>query len=179
MRIREACAADAPAIAIVHVKSWYTAYAGVVSDDYLARLSYRRREDHWRKVLSQTNHPEFVYVAEDASGRVVGFASGGPERDRHPVYKGELYTIYLLEHCQRQGSGRQLVLSVVQRLLRQNWDSMLVWVLAANPACAFYEALGGEWVAQRVIDVGGTPLPEVAYGWRDIRGVSEPAQLDQ
>jgi len=32
----------------------------------------------------------FTYVAEDESGEVIGFASGGEERPGDPVYKGDL-----------------------------------------------------------------------------------------
>ena len=44
MLIREASPTDAAAIARVHVDSWRTTYAGIVPADYLANLSYTRRE---------------------------------------------------------------------------------------------------------------------------------------
>lgn len=92
--IREAVAPDAAAIARVHVDCWRTTYAGIVPHDYLANLSYGRREQMWRDVLSAQQPATFVYVAEAADGQVVGFASGGPERSGHAVYTGELYAIY-------------------------------------------------------------------------------------
>jgi hypothetical protein len=45
---------------------------------------------------------------------------------------------------------------------------MIVWALEANPACRFYQRLGGVPVAAQTIDIGGQSLPEVAYGWPDI-----------
>jgi hypothetical protein len=39
---------------------------------------------------------------------------------------------------------------------------MLVWVLADNPACMFYEAIGGQKVYEKQIDIGGVMLNEVA-----------------
>ena len=50
---------------------------------------------------------------------------------------------------------------------------MLVWVLKDNqPACRFYESLGGEPVGRKAIAIGGTDLVEVSYGWRDIAGLA-------
>jgi hypothetical protein len=95
MLIREAEITDAAAIARVHVDSWRTTYVGIVPTDHLAGLSYEQREQEWHRTLSIPTGLEFVYVAEDTAGNVIGFAWGGPERSGHPVYKGELFAIYL------------------------------------------------------------------------------------
>jgi FR47-like protein len=62
-----------------------------------------------------------------------------------------------------------LVGAVVKRLARAGIDSMLVWVLAANPSRRFYEALGGRQVCEKQIEIGGVMLDEIAYGWADVR----------
>lgn len=47
--------------------------------------------------------------------------------------------------------------------------SMLAaWVLEANSACNFYTALNGQKIQHKEIDIGGSKLIEVAYGWTDI-----------
>ena len=109
-------------------------------------------------------------MAETAAGEVVGFAASGPERSGNEIYQGELYAIYLLEAYQRQGVGQQLTRAVVNDLLLHGLSSILVWVLADNPSRAFYEALGGQYVAEQQITIGSAQLTEVAYGWRDIHG---------
>ncbi len=167
--IRTAAAGDAAAIAKAHVDSWRTTYAGIMPDDYLARLSYDGRERVWRKILAEPARREFVYVAEDETREVVGFTSGGPERSGDPAHRGELYAVYLLENFQRRGIGRRLILSVAERLLQAGLDSMLAWVLAKNPSRGFYAALGGEVVSEKPTEVGGAKLMEVAYGWKDLR----------
>jgi ribosomal protein S18 acetylase RimI-like enzyme len=167
--IREARPEDAAAIARIHVDSWRSTYKGIVPDEHLAGLSYERREQGWREALSNPDNRSFVYVAEDEAGNVVGFASGGPEREGHPDYKGELYAIYLFAQFQRRGLGRQLTQAVARRLLKAGISSMLVWVLADNPGRAFYEALGGTYLSEKKITIGEKELVEVAYGWRDIR----------
>jgi L-amino acid N-acyltransferase YncA len=172
MLIRMAQWADAVAIAAVHVDSWRTTYAGILPDDYLANLSYERRERWWRDTLSTPSGTEFIYVVEDAGRNVIGFAAGGAERSGDAIYSGELYAIYLLDRHQRQGIGRRLTVAVVNRLLHEGFSSMLVWVFAANSSRAFYEALGGQQVYEKSVTIGGVQLVEVAYGWRDIQGLA-------
>jgi hypothetical protein len=45
---------------------------------------------------------------------------------------------------------------------------MLLWVLAANPACRFYESLGGVRLDSKWEVFGSTRLEEVAYSWPDL-----------
>src|SRR5215470_14170692 len=169
MLIRDASPTDAAAIARVHVDSWRTTYAGIVPADYLANLSYARREQFWRDILSTPTSSRCVYVAAQHTGEIVGFASGGPERNGNAVYRGELYAIYLLAPSQRQGLGRRLTMAVIQRLLQCGLPSMLVWVLAANPGRAFYTMLGGQQIYEKTTTIGAAQLVEVAYGWPDLR----------
>jgi hypothetical protein len=50
---------------------------------------------------------------------------------------------------------------------------MLVWVLTNNTqARRFYEVLGGHYVREQNITIGGVDLTEVAYGWKDITGLA-------
>src|SRR4051812_39732747 len=112
MKIRPADPNDADAIAKVHVDSWRTTYKGLVPDDYLASLAYEQRAEMWRDILTNFAETNFVYVAEAGHNQIVGFVSGGPERNNDPIYVGELYAIYLLDAYQRQGIGRQLMLAL-------------------------------------------------------------------
>ena len=119
---------------------------------------------------SRREHP---YVAEEGSQGVIGFAAGGPENTGDPVYRGELYAIYLLDTHQRKRVGRRLIARVAERLAHAGMPSMLLWVLAGNlVARRFYESLGGEEVRQQQIDIGGTKYDEVAYGWRNARALA-------
>ena len=167
--IRAAVVEDAAAIARVHVDAWRTTYAGIVPAEYIAGLSYRRREARWREILATARCEESRFVATTAAGEVVGFADGGPELEGDRVYRGELYGIYILEAWQRRGLGRRLVAAVTRRLLADGYKTMLLWSLADNaPARRFYESLGGEVVARAAIVIGGAELEKVAYGWRDV-----------
>jgi GNAT superfamily N-acetyltransferase len=174
VHIRTATVQDAAAIAKVHVESWRTTYKGIVPDDFLARLSSAQREQFWRRAVLDSCSRTVIAVAEEESRGVVGFASGGPERSGDPVYTGELYAIYLLAQHQRRGAGRLLATALVRQLLQDGITALLLWVLAENPARQFYERLGGQPVYAKTVTIGGAPLVEVAYGWRDVHTLLEP-----
>ena len=170
--IRPAVLEDAEAIAKVHVESWQTAYQGIIDEDFLAALSrkdnsFERRVARWRADLTASAAQSGVYLAETA-GEVVGFVSYGRERDNDPLYQGELYAIYLLQEWRGQGIGRRLWDAAVAAFRDQEINSLLVWVLAANPARRFYECLGGQYVREKEIGIGQQRLREVAYGWLDL-----------
>jgi ribosomal protein S18 acetylase RimI-like enzyme len=170
MLLREATLNDVLAIAQVHVNTWRTTYRGTIPDDYLAQLSYEKRERGWMEIFSSAKDTgNFTYVTEDASGQIVGFVNGGVERTGHLIYKGEINAIYILKTYQNQGIGRRLVMATANRLAQANIHSMLVWVLADNSACKFYEALGGQKIEQKILEIAGVELDEVAYGWSDTQ----------
>ncbi len=163
--IRKAELQDVAGIAKVHVDSWRTTYKGIVPDTFLASLSYGNREKIWASGIEQNN----VYIAEDDTGQIVGFASGGKERTgKYEAYVGELYAIYLLEGQQGKGLGRKLIQTVVDDLKEKKLNSMLIWALIENPACRFYEALGGKEIDTAKIEIDGKKLSEIAYGWDDL-----------
>ncbi|MEG4208871.1 GNAT family N-acetyltransferase [Microcoleus sp. S13_B4] len=169
MIVREAKIADAPAIARVNVDTWRTAYRNIVPTDYLAQLSYEKGQSNWQEILVNAEKSKnFVCVAENDLGEIVGFAAGGCERTGKYVYQGELFAIYILEEYQRQGIGRQLVRTVATKLAELSLNSMLVWVLGDNSAYRFYELLGGEKVDEQQTSRAGVALKEIAYGWKDI-----------
>jgi ribosomal protein S18 acetylase RimI-like enzyme len=168
--IREATESDAAGVAKVQVDSWRTTYKGIVPDSYIASLSYENRVPRWEEFLAALEE-QFAFVAETDEKEIIGFVSGGKNRDDDATYQGELYAIYLLESYQRRGTGRLLVEALAERLLRKNLFSMIVWVLAENPSRAFYESLGGKYVTEKVLSIGGAPLLEVAYGWDELNSL--------
>jgi len=166
--IRLAHTDDADALARVHVDTWRTSYVGIVPDEHLAQLSYAKRAERWRENFATFTPAQFVLVAENELQRVIAFALGGPERENDPIYKGELYGLYVLKEYQRQGLGRRLVETVTARLWRDGFRTMLIWVLAENPARDFYAALGGKPVREKMVTIGGKPLREIGFGWDEL-----------
>jgi ribosomal protein S18 acetylase RimI-like enzyme len=166
--VRRAEPSDAKGIAHVHVETWRTTYRGIVPDDYLSKLSLERSERTWESALTDIKKRTGMFVAVDDLGNVIGFAACGSDRDNDPIYNGELYAVYVLQHVQRSGIGRQLVLAVIEELKSRGLSSLLVWVLADNPSKGFYEAISGDHVQTREIIIGGKKLTEFGYGWTDL-----------
>lgn len=69
--VREARSDDAAAIARVHVDTWRTTYRAIMPAEFLAGLSYENRERQWTRALGDPE-ANFIFVAEDSSGAVVG-----------------------------------------------------------------------------------------------------------
>jgi len=171
--IRPAEVSDARAIAKVQVDTWRTTYQGIMSDEFLAALSYERGETAWQKIFSDPGANRFGYVATDDSETVIGFIHGGPEREEGSEYAGEIYAVYVMEAFQRRGVGRRLTATLAQKLVDAKFLSLLVWVLEKNSFRAFYEMLGGQRLREKQITVGGRDLVEIAYVWRDARVLIE------
>ena len=168
--IRPADLDDAAAIARVHVVSWRSTYRTLLPADFLESLTEAGYTDRWRRFISERSSR--VFVVEDESNDIVGFASGGRERAGETGYRGELYAIYLLESSQRRGYGRELVRAVVGGLREMGLQDMIIWVLRDNrPARDFYERLGGVFVRAQPITIGSATLEEVSYGWPRLDGV--------
>ena len=167
-RIRKAIPDDAPNIAKVHVDSWRETYPGLMPEEILSSLSYEQREQFWRRTISEAPDEEFVYLAEDDPGMVMGFVSGGPEREGGSPFKGEIYAIYLLKQHHRQGLGKRLFHAASEHLVASGMSSMLLWVHRDNDTRGFYEAMGGTLVDEKSIDFGESELILVAYGWLDL-----------
>ncbi len=173
IRIRAAQAPDATGIARVRVTSWQAAYRGLIAQETLEQLSVEETSQ-WVEAAIRRNAPgRCSLVAQEPAGQIVGFALGGPERSQDPAYSGELYALYLLPEYVGIGIGKRLLLSMADCLLQKGMFSMLIWVLAQNPARKFYEALGGIYLREQLITIGQESLLEVAYGWKDLAGLIE------
>ncbi|HEY45911.1 MAG: hypothetical protein AMJ88_03785 [Anaerolineae bacterium SM23_ 63] len=171
--IRKALPEDARGIAKVHIDTWRSTYTGIIPNDYLAKLSYERAENVWRERISTHEPLGVIFVAAIPNGRIVGFVTGGAERTGEHSYDGEIYAIYVFKEFQRRGVGRRLTSAICQQLVQEGFHSLIIWVLRENPSRSFYEGLGGEKVAEQEIEIGGVSLPEVGYGWEDIRQLFE------
>ncbi len=174
--IRQALPSDARQIAEAHVASWRTTYAGIVAEDYLARLSVDTRERQWSERITRTadpNHRMCVLVAANPSGDILGFVSAGPRVEGPADYAGEIYSLYLIEQAQGLGIGRRLLRAGAAHLLSVGMTSMSLWVLAANPSRSFYERMGGRLVETTIEMIGGATLEKCGYGWSDITALSD------
>ena len=174
LKIREARPADAAAIARVQVETWHTTFRDTLPADFLAGITLAARTPSWEEELGDPARASFVFVAEAGDGRIVGFASCGPEREGDAEFDGEFYALYVLEAFQRAGLVRALTLAVVERLAAAGLRSMLVRALEVNDAGRrFYEKLGGRLARNGSVTRGAHTFPTVGYGWTDIARLRE------
>jgi GNAT superfamily N-acetyltransferase len=165
VQVRLAQVEDALGIATVHVRSWQSAYRGLVPQDFLDGLDPTQRCMQWERVLTSQAERETTLVAEEA-GEVVGFAHVCPSRDdQAPSTVGELTSVYLLAEAWGRGFGRDLMGSAVSAMREAGFAQATLWVLAGNHrARRFYEAAG--WStdgATKQDDLRGFVLEEVRY----------------
>ena len=164
MVIRPSQKNDVHSMSRVYVQSWRDTYLGVVPYAYLYEMSIPQLEQEFLSEL-QSKHV-ISYVAEDTD-RVIGFISGGYERQGDHIYSGEIYALYVLKNHQRQGIGTKLVSALARRLNLFGIYSMLVRVLEHNPYRRFYEKINGIYLRKHHMPFAGEVLDVTAYGWID------------
>ena len=164
--IRQSELRDAPAIAAMHVRTWQSAYAGVVDDEYLANLSLEARTARWRTTLADPELRSRVYVAVNDEDVIIGHVSFGPGRDADHSRDGawEIYSIYVDPAYQGNQYGSQLLRAAL-RVIPQTVSRVTLWVLTDNIAARkFYVAQGFEADGQHQdAPVGEQVLDEMRY----------------
>jgi ribosomal protein S18 acetylase RimI-like enzyme len=168
LAVRAAGVGDAAAIAHVHRESWRTTYAGILPLDVIAAQAGRTSEAAWRRRLVDASPWDTTWIAE-RGGSVVGIASCGDARHQLEGIEAEIYALYVLQEHQRRGVGRALVRACARHFVRHGQFGFYLWVLKANRARLFYEAMGGVEMAEKVERVGRLhSFAQVAYGWHDL-----------
>jgi ribosomal protein S18 acetylase RimI-like enzyme len=174
--IRRARPADAIAIGAVHVAAWRNAYAGILPDAFLARLSVPRQAAHYDHAIRSGTPVLVAALNGPAAGgtgpRVVGFSTGGRSRittvGGRKLGEGEIETLYVLDDFRDRGVGRRLMRAMAAQLAEGGCRSAVVWVLRDNPSRWFYQHLGGQQTAEATIQVGGAPVVQTAFVWDPI-----------
>ncbi len=166
--IRRARARDAPGIAAVHVATWRSAYAGLLPDDFLERLSAIRLAGQYdRSIRMGLGMHVAITCGDNAEPVLVGFTSARRSRSDR-LGEGEVETLYVMDDWQNQGIGGALLRASGKFLAALGCRSAYAWVLRENPAGFFYQRLGGKCIATSVTNVGGEEIPQVAYSWDPI-----------
>lgn len=112
---------------------------------------------NWERTFAAEN-PVFVAAVGE---EIFGFASGGATRVEG--YDAEVSTLYLLKSAHGHGAGRALFTTLLEALRERSSTSVIVWVLADNPTCGFYERMGGVKTLEQNIEIGGASLLEYGY----------------
>jgi GNAT superfamily N-acetyltransferase len=141
MIVRDAVPDDAAAIADVHVRSWQSAYRGLLPENFLDQLRAEDRAAGYELGSLEPRAPKSLIAM--LGERVAGFTTIGPSRDADAASAGELRALYVDPEYWRGGVGRALLLEARRRLREAGYREALLWVLDGNAiAERFYRADG-------------------------------------
>lgn len=145
LKVREATGNDAARMAAVHVRSWQSAYRGILPDELLDGLSVAERASSWRGLLEEAEERWLTLLAEGADGDIVGLCSvATPSRDDNAgETTAEVGALYIDPDHWREGAGSALLATALRKLSERGWHALVLWVLPENRAAlAFYERFG-------------------------------------
>ncbi|MFC9601785.1 GNAT family N-acetyltransferase [Peribacillus butanolivorans] len=169
MYIRKATVADAKGIAKVHVDSWKSTYKNIIPDEFLKKLSYDQRTDSWNRNISKEGN--YVFVAENNEGEIVGFADCGKRENNNVNNSGDLTSIYLLKEYQGKGVGKQLLKQLFLQFEELGFNRVFVEVLEDNKTRYFYEYYDANLLKSEKITIAGVELNLLIYEWNNLNKV--------
>ena len=159
--VRDAVAADIPALAELHVTTWNATY------NTSRGPSIATRTWQWNQVFASESRRDFVLVLEDRNGRLIGFTWGKPDEGE---FQGQLSKIYLRWEYHGLGLGRRMMAETARRFLERGIHSFILFAELSNPTLGFYDRMGGERLRDDRGQFNG------AYGWRDVTDLLDRAR---
>ena len=157
---------DVEAIGALHAQSWFTAYRGILLDNYLDNDVRTERQRYWRDKLSGLSPKDFIVVAENSEG-VIGFAAVMDEPENG--YAALLDNLHVRPDLKGQGVGGQLMMAVAERLQATGRASFYLWVLRGNVAAEeFYKAKYGQAADVSTIEFGGKIVGRTRFVWTNL-----------
>jgi len=119
--------------AYVHWRCWHETYPGLVSREYLDKLTLHKCEEiafQW---------PDNIMIAKD-DGRVIGFVGYGASQEETDE-AGEIFALYTLSEYHGKGIGCRLMEAALEQL--KGYSLFHLWAVKGNKrAIRFYEKFG-------------------------------------
>ena len=144
MNFRIANSKDAEVIAALHALSWQSAYANVLSEDFLENEVQTERLKYWQeKLLLAENNPAYYILLAENNQQLQGFICVIGQED--PNYGSLIDNLHVHPAGKGQGLGRELLQRGLQWAREQHPKrGVYLWVYKANHAAIrFYEKMGG------------------------------------
>jgi GNAT superfamily N-acetyltransferase len=161
--VRAAVPEDAHDVARVHVRSWQSAYRGLLAQEYLDGLEPEAWAAGYTFGRIGLGLPSTLVAVDGPT--ICGLATTGLCRDRDLPNCGELMAIYVDPARVRSGVGRLLMAAARARLRRIGFARAALWVLDGNVgARRFYERDGWRCDGtRRPVTYGNVAVEQVRY----------------
>ncbi|HWF28105.1 MAG TPA: GNAT family N-acetyltransferase [Mycobacterium sp.] len=161
--VRAAVPEDSYDVARVHVRSWQSAYRGLIAQEYLDSLTPEALARGYTFGRIGLALPSTQVAVKGST--ICGLATTGLCRDIDLSNFGELMAIYVDPAYVHTGVGRLLMTAARERLRRIGVTQAALWVLDGNlRARRFYQRDG--WRCDgthRISTYGNAPATEVRY----------------
>lgn len=161
---RPATTTDAVTIAELHAASWRIAYRGLLLDQYLDNDLSGERKAYWSKKVVSLKEKEFIILATDDHDEALGFVAVMDQPELG--YSALVDNLHVRPDLKGQGIGKSLMQAAARQLLTSGRTSYYLWVLNGNdPACRFYESIGGIESDETTVHFGGKDVRATRYVW--------------
>jgi ribosomal protein S18 acetylase RimI-like enzyme len=177
LTIRTAHAGDLASIAGLHATNWRLAYRGILSDRYLDHELEHDRLADWQGRFAAPAPGQFVIVAEDLHGTLLGFACAYGKND--PAAGTLVENLHAHPAFRNLGIGKAMLAHLAEwSMSRYPGDALHLWVLSANlPAIGFYQRMGAINDHSEIWDApDGSRVPELRFTWYQPAKLISPAQ---
>ncbi|OBI88794.1 acetyltransferase [Mycobacterium sp. 1245805.9] len=163
IEVRAAVPADARDVARVQLRSWQSAYRGLIAQGYLDGLTPEFFAGRYTFGRVGLRLPSTVVAVDGPAIR--GLATTGLCREMELPNFGELMAIYVDPAHVRTGIGRLLMTAARERLRGLGLAGAVLWVLDGNAgARRFYERDGWRFDGScRTETFGDVPALQVRY----------------
>lgn len=157
--IREAKIEDVNQISEIVFNSWQDTYNGIISDNYLKKLSISHMIKKWTKMITEIEHSKtFVY---EENNKIQGVIRIGNSEELENT--GEIYVLYIDINKKRTGIGSKLFNYGIKELTKMGHNNIILWCAKENKgSIEFYKKMGGNITKERTIELDGNKILEVA-----------------
>jgi GNAT superfamily N-acetyltransferase len=171
--VRPATAADAAQLAELHVRSWQSAYRGLMPDHVLAGLDIDQRTERWNATLTDVHDTAVLLAVRrlgSRRGELGAFCMVGPVRATAPTTRaqsgvGQMCALYADPGALGTGAGRAVHDAGVAHRWAVGDHQLVLWVLSGNNRARSFYARNG-WVCDQLVERhvhAGQSLPVVRY----------------
>lgn len=155
--VRKAVCEDSSAMSETVCSSWKYAYKGIVSQDYLDKLTPERWKDKFYKGIAEGVNS---YNVMEYDGRIIGVALISNSTEKNYPNDAELVCFYLMPDYIGKGLGQIFFDRVLDFVTAKGYKNIILDVLCENTrAVHFYKKQGFE-ILDNSVEV---PLDDNVY----------------